>query len=122
MKSIETVNEGLKRGFMLTIPAQDIEARVEQEVKHLGRQKHRRGNSEFGQKRGRNFTVAAVAIVQRHCDSIGGQCSPGMKRREFPQRQQRSIGRKPLQLLAETPRRDRPTPRVETFGRNAMID
>src|SRR3954452_19959021 len=35
MKTVETENEGLKRAFMLTIPAQDIEARVEQEVKRI---------------------------------------------------------------------------------------
>ncbi|MES2118996.1 MAG: trigger factor [Pseudomonadota bacterium] len=35
MKTVETQNEGLKRAFMLTIPAADIEARVEQEVKRI---------------------------------------------------------------------------------------
>jgi len=38
IKTVETENEGLKRGFMLTIPAADIEARVEQEVKRLAPQ------------------------------------------------------------------------------------
>jgi len=38
IKSVETVNEGLKRAFMLTIPAKDIEARVEQEVKRIAPQ------------------------------------------------------------------------------------
>lgn len=38
IKTVETQNEGLKRGFMLTIPAKDIEARVEQEVKRLAPQ------------------------------------------------------------------------------------
>ena len=33
IKTVETENEGLKRAFMLTIPAKDIEARVDQEVK-----------------------------------------------------------------------------------------
>src|SRR4051794_35145984 len=37
-KTVETQNEGLKRAFMLTIPAEDIEARVEQEVKRLAPQ------------------------------------------------------------------------------------
>ena len=32
IKTVETQNEGLKRAFMLTIPAEDIEARVETEV------------------------------------------------------------------------------------------
>jgi trigger factor len=38
IKTVETQNEGLKRGFMLTIPAADIEARVDQEVKRLAPQ------------------------------------------------------------------------------------
>jgi trigger factor len=38
IKTVETHNEGLKRGFMLTIPAEDIEARVEKEVKRLAPQ------------------------------------------------------------------------------------
>ncbi|HEX5238085.1 MAG TPA: trigger factor [Sphingomicrobium sp.] len=38
MKTVETQNEGLKRAFMLTIPAADIEARVEQEVKRIAPQ------------------------------------------------------------------------------------
>ena len=38
IKTVETENQGLKRAFMLTIPAKDIEARVEQEVKRLAPQ------------------------------------------------------------------------------------
>ena len=38
IKTVETENEGLKRAFMLTIPAKDIEARVEQEVKRIAPQ------------------------------------------------------------------------------------
>ncbi|HUG45968.1 MAG TPA: trigger factor [Sphingomicrobium sp.] len=38
MKTVETDSEGLKRAFMLTIPAEDINARVEQEVKRLAPQ------------------------------------------------------------------------------------
>ncbi len=38
IKTVETENEGLKRAFMLTIPAKDIDARVEQEVKRLAPQ------------------------------------------------------------------------------------
>ena len=38
IKTVETENEGLKRAFMLTIPAQDIEARVEEEVKRIAPQ------------------------------------------------------------------------------------
>ena len=37
MKTVETENEGLKRAFMLTIPAKDIDARVEQELKRSRR-------------------------------------------------------------------------------------
>jgi trigger factor len=35
IKTVETENEGLKRAFMLTIPAKDIEARMNAEVKRL---------------------------------------------------------------------------------------
>jgi trigger factor len=38
IKTVETQNEGLKRAFMLTIPAEDIEARVEIEVKRIAPQ------------------------------------------------------------------------------------
>jgi len=38
MKTVETENKGLKRAFMLTIPAKDIEARVEQEIKRIAPQ------------------------------------------------------------------------------------
>ena len=38
IKTVETENEGLKRAFMLTIPAEDIEARVETEVKRIAPQ------------------------------------------------------------------------------------
>jgi trigger factor len=38
IKTVETEHQGLKRAFMLTIPAEDIEARVEQEVKRLAPQ------------------------------------------------------------------------------------
>ncbi len=38
IKTVETQNEGLKRGFMLTIPAEDIEARVDKEVKRIAPQ------------------------------------------------------------------------------------
>src|ERR671920_2311404 len=38
MKTVETENEGLKRAFMLTMPAKDIEARVDQEVNRIAPQ------------------------------------------------------------------------------------
>ena len=38
IKTVETENQGLKRAFMLTIPAEDIEARVNEEVKRLAPQ------------------------------------------------------------------------------------
>ena len=37
-KTVETENQGLKRAFMLTIPAKDIDARLDQEVKKLAPQ------------------------------------------------------------------------------------
>ncbi len=38
IKTVETESEGLKRAFMLTIPAKDIDERVEEEVKRLAPQ------------------------------------------------------------------------------------
>ena len=38
MKTVETENQGLKRAFMLTIAAKDIEARVDQEVRRIAPQ------------------------------------------------------------------------------------
>jgi len=38
IKTVETQNEGLKRAFMLTIPAEDIEFRVDEEVKRIAPQ------------------------------------------------------------------------------------
>ena len=38
IKTVETENQGLKRAFMLTIPAKDIEARVNEEVKRIAPQ------------------------------------------------------------------------------------
>jgi trigger factor len=38
IKTVETENQGLKRAFMLTIPAADIDARVDQEVKRIAPQ------------------------------------------------------------------------------------
>jgi trigger factor len=38
MKTVETESEGLKRAFMLTIPAKDIDARVDKEVKRIAPQ------------------------------------------------------------------------------------
>ncbi len=38
MKTVETENEGLKRGYTLTIPAKDIDARMDSEVKRMAPQ------------------------------------------------------------------------------------
>jgi trigger factor len=38
IKTVETEKEGLKRAFMLTIPAKDIDARVDQEVRRIAPQ------------------------------------------------------------------------------------
>ena len=35
IKTVETENKGLKRAYTLTIPAKDIDARVEGEVKRI---------------------------------------------------------------------------------------
>ena len=38
MQTVETLNEGLKRAFRITIPAKDIDARVDQELKSIAPQ------------------------------------------------------------------------------------
>ena len=38
MQTVETLNEGLKRAYTLTIPAKDIEARVDAELKRVAPQ------------------------------------------------------------------------------------
>src|SRR3954463_9215869 len=38
MQTVETLNEGLKRAFKITIPARDIDARVDQELKKVAPQ------------------------------------------------------------------------------------
>src|SRR3569623_3571352 len=38
MQIVETTNEGLKRAYSLTIPAKDIEARIDREVKKIAPQ------------------------------------------------------------------------------------
>ncbi len=38
MQTVETLNEGLKRAYKLTIPAKDIAARVEEQVKQTAPQ------------------------------------------------------------------------------------
>src|SRR3546814_18792010 len=43
MQTVETLNEGLKRAYTLTITAKDIDARVEKEVKTLAPQVRMRG-------------------------------------------------------------------------------
>jgi trigger factor len=64
MKTVETQNEGLKRAFMLTIPAEDIEARVEQEVKRIAPQVRMPGF--------RPGTVPPNLIRKMHGDSLRG--------------------------------------------------
>ena len=38
MQTVETLNEGLKRAFRITIPARDIDARVDLELKKVAPQ------------------------------------------------------------------------------------
>ena len=38
MQIVETTNEGLKRAYTVTIPAKDIEARIDAEVKKVAPQ------------------------------------------------------------------------------------
>ena len=62
IKTVETENEGLKRAFMLTIPAKDIEARMNAEVKRLAPQVRMPGF--------RPGKVPANLIKKMHGDSL----------------------------------------------------
>ncbi len=69
IKTVETENEGLKRAFMLTIPAADIEARVDQEVKRLAPQIRMPGF--------RPGKVPANLIRKMHGESLRGDALNG---------------------------------------------
>jgi trigger factor len=69
IKTVETVNEGLKRAFMLTIPAEDIEARVEQEEKRIAPQIRMPGF--------RPGTVPPNLIRKMHGESLRGDALNG---------------------------------------------
>jgi trigger factor len=69
IKTVETENEGLKRAFMLTIPAEDIEARVEQEVKRIAPQVRMPGF--------RPGKVPPNLIRKMHGDSLRGDALQG---------------------------------------------
>ena len=69
IKTVETENEGLKRAFMLTIPAEDIEARVEQEVKRIAPQVRMPGF--------RPGKVPPNLIRKMHGDSLRGEALQG---------------------------------------------
>ena len=69
IKTVETENEGLKRAFMLTIPAKDIEARVEQEVKRIAPQIRMPGF--------RPGKVPPNLIRKMHGDSLQGEALNG---------------------------------------------
>ena len=69
IKTVETQNEGLKRAFMLTIPAEDIEARVESEVKRIAPQVRMPGF--------RPGKVPPNLIRKMHGDSLRGDALQG---------------------------------------------
>ena len=69
IKTVETENEGLKRAFMLTIPAEDIEARVDQEVKRIAPQIRMPGF--------RPGKVPPNLIRKMHGDSLRGDALQG---------------------------------------------
>ena len=69
IKTVETEKEGLKRAFMLTIPAEDIEARVEQEVKRIAPQIRMPGF--------RPGKVPANLIRKMHGESLQGEALNG---------------------------------------------
>ena len=65
MQSVETENQGLKRAYKLTIPAADIDARIDQEVKRLAPQIRMPGF--------RPGKVPANLIRKMHGESLQGQ-------------------------------------------------
>ena len=69
IKTVETENQGLKRAFMLTIPAEDIDKRVEQEVKRIAPQVQMPGF--------RPGKVPANLIRKMHGESLKGQALEG---------------------------------------------
>jgi trigger factor len=69
IKTVETEKEGLKRAFMLTIPAEDIEARVDQEVKRIAPQVRMPGF--------RPGKVPPNLIRKMHADSLRGDALNG---------------------------------------------
>ncbi|HWU91984.1 MAG TPA: trigger factor [Sphingomicrobium sp.] len=69
MKTVETENQGLKRAFMLTIPAADIEARVETEVKRIAPQVRMPGF--------RPGKVPPNLIRKMHGESLRGEALQG---------------------------------------------
>jgi trigger factor len=69
MKTVETENEGLKRAFMLTIPAEDIEKRVDIEVKRIAPQVRMPGF--------RPGKVPPNLIRKMHGDSLRGDALNG---------------------------------------------
>src|SRR5437763_5730287 len=69
IKTVETENEGLKRAFMLTIPAEDIEARVNEEVKRIAPQVRMPGF-----RRGK---VPPNLIRKMHGDALRGDALNG---------------------------------------------
>jgi len=93
IKTVETENEGLKRAFMLTIPAEDIEARVEQEVKRIAPQVRMPGF--------RPGKVPANLIRKMHGDALRGDAL------------QASVQESVQQLLTEQKIRPALQPQVE---------
>ena len=69
MISVETENQGLKRAYKLTIPAADIDARVDQEVKRLAPQVRMPGF--------RPGKVPANLIRKMHGEALQGQALEG---------------------------------------------
>jgi trigger factor len=93
IKTVETENEGLKRAFMLTIPAEDIEARVEQEVKRIAPQVRMAGF--------RPGKVPPNLIRKMHGESLRGEAL------------QASVQESVQQLLSEQKIRPALQPQVE---------
>jgi trigger factor len=93
IKTVETENEGLRHAFMLTIPAEDIEARVEQEVKRIAPQVRMAGF--------RPGKVPPNLIRKMHGESLRGEAL------------QASVQESVQQLLSEQKIRPALQPQVE---------
>src|SRR5437763_15727327 len=82
IKTVETEKEGLKRAFMLTIPAEDIEARVDVEVKRSAPQMRMPG---FRPGKGPPNLMRKLHGESLRGDALQGAVQAGVQRRRREQ-------------------------------------